>query len=621
MFRSKQLTAYGVLQCLYVDDGAFPFGTREDLQRGMELIYHHFARFGLEMHIGRGSSESKTECVFFPPPQFFQAMRRRENAATTIQRALRRTRTFHITPDTHEVTPPSSNALTLSPDQFPIGCRVTVVPHHPRHGNTNGIVTNHTAKFVTFSPDDSPDRRIRILPKSLICLPPQAATPPVRQKGTNRQHIAPLETDGDQNRTSKEREQDNDIYDKLPETANVPVADGYVSFTRTFRYLGSLINFSLRDDDDITARIAAATAAMGALKEVWRNPHLDMFNKYMLFRAIPMNLLLWGAETWSLRKQQLDQLEIFLHRNIRRILQISMSRVKEERIRNEKVRQMFYSIPCARNMIAARQMDFVGKMIRGPPDRPSRNMITACCDHKRRVGRPQTTGKNIMVENLRLLFKDVNTVNIDRFGSLRNWIHEANDEDYWNQLVKRLLHPDTPLPARPESWGPLPSWRARRGTSERRTPEEDESGDEDDNESNTANDDDNYGARSERGEQQNNSRGREQHQNPPPPPRAPPMHENRQHSSPPPHEQYDPKRWLHDEDFCTQVGRSMFPSLTILGLGLGASETEIKVHYRQLARKYHPDKNNPAITGLDATESSVFFQLLNNAHEYLRERA
>ena len=36
MFRSKQLTAYGVLQCLYVDNGAFPFGTREDLRRGME---------------------------------------------------------------------------------------------------------------------------------------------------------------------------------------------------------------------------------------------------------------------------------------------------------------------------------------------------------------------------------------------------------------------------------------------------------------------------------------------------------------------------------------------------------------------------------------------------------
>jgi hypothetical protein len=64
-------------------------------------------------------------------------------------------------------------------------------------------------------------------------------------------------------------------------------------------------------------------------------------------------------------------------------------------------------------MIAAQQMDFVGKMIRGLPDRPSRNMITACCDHKHRVGRPQTTGKIFMVENLCLLFQDVPTVQID----------------------------------------------------------------------------------------------------------------------------------------------------------------------------------------------------------------
>jgi DnaJ-class molecular chaperone len=57
----------------------------------------------------------------------------------------------------------------------------------------------------------------------------------------------------------------------------------------------------------------------------------------------------------------------------------------------------------------------------------------------------------------------------------------------------------------------------------------------------------------------------------------------------------------------------------ILGLGLGASETEINVHYRQLACKYHSDKNDPAITGLTATEASAFFQLLNNAQEYLKD--
>jgi hypothetical protein len=38
IFRSNNLTVYKILQCLYVEDGAFPFGTQEDLQQVMELI-------------------------------------------------------------------------------------------------------------------------------------------------------------------------------------------------------------------------------------------------------------------------------------------------------------------------------------------------------------------------------------------------------------------------------------------------------------------------------------------------------------------------------------------------------------------------------------------------------
>ena len=102
-----------------------------------------------------------------------------------------------------------------------------------------------------------------------------------------------------------------------------------------------MISFNLRDDEDITARVAAATASMGALKEVWQNQHLDIYSKYLLFQAIPMNLLLWGCETWSLRQSLLNKLEVFLHRSIQRILAINMTCVKEERIRNTKIRNIF----------------------------------------------------------------------------------------------------------------------------------------------------------------------------------------------------------------------------------------------------------------------------------------
>ena len=71
---------------------------------------------------------------------------------------------------------------------------------------------------------------------------------------------------------------------------------------------------------------------------------------------------------------------------------------------------------------------------------------------------------------------------------------------------------------------------------------------------------------------------------------------------------------------CEMIGRILGASLQILDLGLGASEIEAKVKYQQLARIYHPDKNNQAETGLTTEEASEFFKLLNNANEYLKER-
>jgi hypothetical protein len=68
-----------------------------------------------------------------------------------------------------------------------------------------------------------------------------------------------------------------------------------------------------------------------------------------------------------MRKALANKLEVFLHHSIRRILHVSITRVKEERIQNEHVRRMFYDISPDGNMIAARQMDFIGKIVCAPP--------------------------------------------------------------------------------------------------------------------------------------------------------------------------------------------------------------------------------------------------------------
>ncbi len=71
-------------------------------------------------------------------------------------------------------------------------------------------------------------------------------------------------------------------------------------------------------------------------------------------------------------------------------------------------------------MITARQLGFLGKVVRGPTDAPARCMLTACCQHKRKCGRPYLHNKDVIVRNLRLLFAQIPKVVIDDYGSVKD---------------------------------------------------------------------------------------------------------------------------------------------------------------------------------------------------------
>jgi DnaJ-class molecular chaperone len=67
-----------------------------------------------------------------------------------------------------------------------------------------------------------------------------------------------------------------------------------------------------------------------------------------------------------------------------------------------------------------------------------------------------------------------------------------------------------------------------------------------------------------------------------------------------------------------QVGRSMYNSLKILGLGLGASEQEVKLAYQRLASIFHLDKweHSRHTTGMTLPETTAHFQMLNNTQSF-----
>ena len=134
------------------------------------------------------------------------------------------------------------------------------------------------------------------------------------------------------------------------------LSEYFVTFCVHFKYLGSWLSFSLCGYYDVERRIGQANSLMGALEILWKYHHVDMYSKYIIFRVIPCNLILWGCESWALRHSLIDKIDVFLHRRIISILGIIMGQVRERHIKNSHICTMFYNIPCMGNQFTFRQL-------------------------------------------------------------------------------------------------------------------------------------------------------------------------------------------------------------------------------------------------------------------------
>jgi hypothetical protein len=105
---------------------------------------------------------------------------------------------------------------------------------------------------------------------------------------------------------------------------------------------------------------------------------------------------------------------------------------------------------------------------------------------------------------------------------------------------------------------------------------------------------------------QNHWRGehvQQRNQPPPPPPSLPPQA---------PEENHNQRNWNPEG-----VERNMTDSLKILNLPRNASNNTMKKQFRRLPLTYHPDRYSP-LFGLTQEEAIAYFQMLNNANEFLR---
>ena len=97
-----------------------------------------------------------------------------------------------------------------------------------------------------------------------------------------------------------------------------------IEVVKEFKYLGAIIESHGGTERDAQDRIARALRAFGALsKLVFSDNNISVLTKRIVYCAVVLGVLLYGAETWANKRVTTRKFETFNNRCLRSILGIT----------------------------------------------------------------------------------------------------------------------------------------------------------------------------------------------------------------------------------------------------------------------------------------------------------
>ena len=215
------------------------------------------------------------------------------------------------------------------------------------------------------------------------------------------------------------------MYQPAPQKAftkpRIHVGGTQLKTVSEFPYLGSSISSDAKIDKDIEHRLSKANKAFAKLKQrLWTNSNIRRSTKIMVYKAIILPTLLYGAESWVLHKRHLHSLECFHQRCLRNLLNIRWY----NRITNNEVfsRSKTTSIEATLHKTRLRWAGHVSRM---PEHRlPKIAMFGELEQGKRNRGSPRKTYRAQLKNTLQ-------ACNLN----LKNWTQNASDRGKWRKLI------------------------------------------------------------------------------------------------------------------------------------------------------------------------------------------
>ena len=189
-----------------------------------------------------------------------------------------------------------------------------------------------------------------------------------------------------------------------------------------FNYLGSIVNFEGRCEEDIKKRIILAKNAYGKIRNLVTNSKISLKTRRRFIKCYVWSVLMYGCETWTMGKadeQRIQAAEMWFYR---RMLKVSWT----ERRTNEEILEMADVEREIISTIKKRQMRFLGHVMR-------RNGLENLCITGKLEGR-KPRGRPHFKYLDQFTSKEIKATHI---------IQSTNLRDKWQTMISNVQEKDT----------------------------------------------------------------------------------------------------------------------------------------------------------------------------------
>lgn len=189
-----------------------------------------------------------------------------------------------------------------------------------------------------------------------------------------------------------------------------------------FKYLGSTVTHSNDISYEIKQRLMAANRAYFALRKLLCSRILSRTTKVTIYKTLIRPVLSYAAETWSLTKKDVGNLDAFERKILRKIIGPVFERGRWRRRYNNELYSI-YKDPPIRRIVKAARLRWAGHVARMNDAEIPKMILNGNPGGQRSRGRPRIRWLDGVEEDIRKM-------------GYRNWRAISQDRDNWRKIVE-----------------------------------------------------------------------------------------------------------------------------------------------------------------------------------------